>query len=1037
MPRGLSSRSVPLFAALTLLLLPSIASAFKPNDAGHLGITSEALRATTRTVQSKTYKFSERAIRQIRKANEDTDCLSCQGNASFHFDDEAFAAGTARLVNLRADVIAKITADPPQGDEARRSLGGALHTLQDFYAHTNWVELGTGGIDARLGRSTYAGPGAGVATCPADAGTLGGAGTTTLTSGYFLFSMGLCGVPAGKCRHGVPGCSSGLNKDDASRPGYVAARALAVQASQDFLNQILDDPTVANNPRAIRALMDVIPTLGAVIDNTGSMGGYITIAKQAMNQVVGELAGTDDEPSEYLLEWFNDPYVGTPYVTDRSALFLSSLHGLEAHDGDDCAELPMTGLLSAIDQCEEDGRLFLFTDADAKDGGLAGLVVQEANRKHISIVPVLFSACTYGAGTAPPADGLHRSPKGGPGWGPADLLPKPGPTLPASEQGQGGQQRVDPADPVTIAAVPLYSSSLLRLAQDTNAPSYRVNGYAGPQEVSQILRSNLAGGPSAVVGVEGSAVADTVLAFQVESGVSTLSFAASWPRRADIHLLRPDGSTVPPDTLAPGVGSRELYLLRLTSPPAGTWHVALNGGGRYRVDATVTSRLLPVGFTLAKDGGYTGHEGLFAVDSLFPAAGDTVQAIASFAGPVATVGFHAVDLAGHTIAALPASGSDPRVTAGEYVLRFVTPASPFRVVARGTDSSGVAFERVLSREYNQQRLDVMFLDPGFPWSVQRGVTTPLQFMISNEGGLGPVVLRPSVVGAATLVLADTVITLQAGQVDTLQANLVVPLSTPLNTALFLSVYAERQGRPQYHATGSLTIPVYNLPPTCQLVEPTTEWLWPADRRWVGVTFTGLHDPEGKPVHWSIGRAYTNERSGASADTSVCPEAIVANDTLVYLRADQNSASHTRTYYVYITAYDADGIGCYVYVPLCVHPNPGDGSWCDDTPYYEDFYDASEACNVAGAPAAGGGVDARVLTLGPREFRLRYAAPSAVPVSIGLFDVSGRKVREWLADAPAPSRGGEVSWNAAGVHSGVYYVRFRLGEQVLQRTIVVR
>src|SRR5215831_8685851 len=167
----------------TLAIRPAFA--FKPNDAGHLGITKEALDATSRVVNSETLKFSDRAVKQIRDANKDTDCLSCQANAEFHFDDESFETATARLTSLKASVISKITASNPDGAAARKDLGGALHTLQDFYAHSNHVELGNAGIDTRLGRSTFSGPAASVATCPSNPGTLGGAGLTTLTSGYF------------------------------------------------------------------------------------------------------------------------------------------------------------------------------------------------------------------------------------------------------------------------------------------------------------------------------------------------------------------------------------------------------------------------------------------------------------------------------------------------------------------------------------------------------------------------------------------------------------------------------------------------------------------------------------------------------------------------------------------------------------------------------------------------------------------------------------------------------------------------------------
>jgi len=69
----------------------------------------------------------------------------------------------------------------------------------------------------------------------------------------------LCDAPSGKCRHGVTLgnlCPSGLNKDDDSREGFETARSLAVSATQDFLNQVLQDPQVANNAKAIKLLLN-------------------------------------------------------------------------------------------------------------------------------------------------------------------------------------------------------------------------------------------------------------------------------------------------------------------------------------------------------------------------------------------------------------------------------------------------------------------------------------------------------------------------------------------------------------------------------------------------------------------------------------------------------------------------------------------------------------------------------------------------------------------------------------------------------------
>ena len=71
-----------------------------------------------------------------------------------HFTEELFAASTKRLIDLREGIIADITAPNPNGEEARKKLGTAFHTLQDFYAHSNWIERSNTSIFSTLGRNT-------------------------------------------------------------------------------------------------------------------------------------------------------------------------------------------------------------------------------------------------------------------------------------------------------------------------------------------------------------------------------------------------------------------------------------------------------------------------------------------------------------------------------------------------------------------------------------------------------------------------------------------------------------------------------------------------------------------------------------------------------------------------------------------------------------------------------------------------------------------------------------------------------------------
>src|SRR5207342_2817370 len=148
----------------------------------------------------------------------------------------------------------------------RVMLGQALHGVQDFYAHSNWVELGRSGIESSFGRSLLSDPLTTLRACPSDPSTLGPNGGGGLTSGYFLgytLNVGCGELPySGKCHHGnyffdYVLCE-GINKD---RPGqgtaaeFQAALSAARVATEDFVSQIIDE--LAGEDRALAALLGV------------------------------------------------------------------------------------------------------------------------------------------------------------------------------------------------------------------------------------------------------------------------------------------------------------------------------------------------------------------------------------------------------------------------------------------------------------------------------------------------------------------------------------------------------------------------------------------------------------------------------------------------------------------------------------------------------------------------------------------------------------------------------------------------------------
>lgn len=116
--------------------------------------------------------FTKAAIEEIEDSNEAVDLGTAFGGNSGvilsnefdkpwnHFDNEQFGHGSYLLIALKKAVINKIKdvknadKEAQKGKEARKILGAALHTLQDFYAHSNWYEMGNTNrqINQNLGR---------------------------------------------------------------------------------------------------------------------------------------------------------------------------------------------------------------------------------------------------------------------------------------------------------------------------------------------------------------------------------------------------------------------------------------------------------------------------------------------------------------------------------------------------------------------------------------------------------------------------------------------------------------------------------------------------------------------------------------------------------------------------------------------------------------------------------------------------------------------------------------------------------------------
>lgn len=84
--------------------------------------------------------FSPRALEKIIKANLNQDRLLGQiGHDEYHFDNNAFEKSYAYIEEQRAQTVSSLMANDVSS--AWSAFGRLTHTAQDFYAHSNYIDL--------------------------------------------------------------------------------------------------------------------------------------------------------------------------------------------------------------------------------------------------------------------------------------------------------------------------------------------------------------------------------------------------------------------------------------------------------------------------------------------------------------------------------------------------------------------------------------------------------------------------------------------------------------------------------------------------------------------------------------------------------------------------------------------------------------------------------------------------------------------------------------------------------------------------------
>ncbi|CAF1439252.1 unnamed protein product [Rotaria magnacalcarata] len=351
------------------------------------------------------------AMQTIADENRKRDAVEFE-NAPTHFDGETFDDG-ALLISRRFDAAIS-NANSAEYEKSRVEFGSLLHTVQDFYSHSNWIEIGYGEPNNGIGKYEVLGKYASkeMRTCVDCVGTSCRSNIVrsilqgnVLTSGYFSLNpvgsiLGTKPKPFGKCSHGglldvttfTDAKGGGINKDTlTSVHGHLHQEAASVaydatkQILHEFWKRVGDEPFgqflgLSESLRNISSSSLII-----VMDTTGSMASYIAMAKQIAISIVDSHQTLEYKPSNYILSPFNDPTWGPLTTSLTPQQFTNEISKLTATGGGDGPELYYHGILDALQVCEIGSSLYAFTDAPAKDAYLKSQVVQLAKDKRVTI----------------------------------------------------------------------------------------------------------------------------------------------------------------------------------------------------------------------------------------------------------------------------------------------------------------------------------------------------------------------------------------------------------------------------------------------------------------------------------------------------------------------------------------------------------------------------------------------------------------------------------------------------------------------------
>ncbi|KAK0134880.1 von Willebrand factor A domain-containing protein 7 [Merluccius polli] len=713
-------------------------------------------------------KSFQKAIKSIQRKNKRVD-IRRLFNAAYHFDDETFEGGRKIITDGLAIIKASNKLDNFKA--AREKLGEITHPLQDFYSHSNWIELGKEipnnnliTVGTKIGNIDLARP-----TCQ---NCVGNDCTNNilediirdqiLTTGYF--DALLSSKPAGKCSHGGRFDQTsddepvgGINKDTlTANHGHLhnAAAQLAITATIQLLDDIRGAAGDTDFLRMLGISKGSNKALCFVIDTTGSMADDILAVKAVTASIIDTKAGTRDEPSLYILVPFNDPDFGPLRRTTDPNVFKTWLSALTANGGGDFPELSLSGLQLALTGAPPGSEMFLFTDATAKDIYLKDTVIALIEQTKTVVNFMLTGSFIFS----------FRS-----------LLDNNGNNIPRTGRMSSPESQ-------------LYSE----LAYYSGGQAIEVSKDELSEATSIITESSAASLVTLLQAVR-SPGKDESFSFSVDESVRNLTIYITG-NVLNFTLTSPSGvsqsTNSPNESLATVKVVGNFRTLQI-NPTVGIWEIMLLSTNPYTIKVI----------------GQSGIDFLFDFVQFFQGASEGFDVLENRPGAGGN-GTLLLTLTGSDsgtvtdVSLVEASGSGEvngrmeTLGGGEFLAHFDTiPSVEFVVRVKGnTDSRSKASTNDFQRQSNTQlkastlaittTFDSSILEPGSSFSVPFTVTTNgtggnFTIVATNDQGFASMVVSP-------VELAD-------GGSANGTVTLTAPLNTPTGTAVTLTIQAESPG----------------------------------------------------------------------------------------------------------------------------------------------------------------------------------------------------------------------------------------------------